>query len=493
MAQLTVNNLTFSYDGSYTAVFENAGFMADTSWRLGLTGRNGRGKTTLLHILLGRLPHQGSVSMPITPVYFPFEVTDPSQLTLFLMQEMAADEPEWKLRREMNLLHVDEDALYRPYHTLSNGEQTKVQLAALFARDDVYPMVDEPTNHLDMHGRAQVADYLCSKNGFLLVSHDRAFLNRCVDHILSINRGDIAVRKGDYDSFAQDMERQNQHELNENERLQKDIKRLTESARRTAQWSQSIEKGKYSIDSGSGQAYDKGYIGARSADMMKRSLVAVRRQERAAEEKSKLLKNVERVGALKLSPLAHPKQVLADIRNASVQYGGKTINSHISFTLQQGARIALAGANGTGKSSILRSICGLSTALKGEISIAGNMTISYVPQSTDGLCGDLRAFLADRALDETLFKAILRNMDFGREQFDKDLSELSRGQKKKILLAQSLAKPAHLYVWDEPLNYIDILSRAQIEDLLLAARPTMLLVEHDRTFLETVCTEVIEL
>ncbi len=491
MARLSIQNLTFGYEGSYDNVFENVTVELDTRWRLGLTGRNGRGKTTLLRLLLGDLSYQGDIRVPLTPAYFPFPIDDASLPTLALMERLAGGAEEWRLRLEMNLLKVDEDALLRPYETLSKGEQTKAQLAALFAREDAYPLIDEPTNHLDLHGRDLVAEYLRGKDGFLLVSHDRAFLNRCVDHVLSINRGDITVRKGDYDTFEQDLERQNQHELDENQRLKKDIHRLEESARRTAEWSRSIEKTKYHIASDA--AYDKGYIGARSADMMKRSLSTLRRQERAIQEKSKLLKNVETVGELKLSPLAHPKQVLVTVKNGAVRYGDRTVCEGVSFTLRQGERLALAGPNGAGKSSILQSVCGLSAALSGDVSFASGLLISYVPQSTDGLEGGLSAFLSQHRLDETLFKAILRNMDFGREQFDKDLDDLSQGQKKKILLAKSLCQSAHLYVWDEPLNYIDIFSRTQVEQLLLRFQPTMLLVEHDRAFLTKVCTGVVEL
>ena len=160
----------------------------------------------------------------------------------------------------------------------------------------------------------------------------------------------------------------------------------------------------------------------------------------------------------------------------------------------RGKTVAFTGNSGVGKSSVLKSLCGLSNALEGDVRLASGLSISYVPQETDGLSGGMRAFIQSNALDETLFKAILRNMDFEREQFEKDLGELSQGQKKKILLARSLCTPAHLYVWDEPLNYIDVLSRVQVEKLICGYGPTLLLVEHDKTFLNNVCTrENIEL
>ena len=180
--QLSIRNLSFMYEGSYEPVFENLSINLDTRWKLGLIGRNGRGKTTLLSLMLGKYPYQGVIENPLTPVYFPFEVADPTQLTLFVMQQAAPDAEDWQLMREMNLLKVTEDALYRPFDTLSKGEQTKALLCALFAREDVYPLIDEPTNHLDQHGRELVADYLRSKDGFLLVSHDRAFLLQKTSH-----------------------------------------------------------------------------------------------------------------------------------------------------------------------------------------------------------------------------------------------------------------------------------------------------------------------
>lgn len=142
--------------------------------------------------------------------------------------------------------------------------------------------------------------------------------------------------------------------------------------------------------------------------------------------------------------------------------------------------------NGAGKSSILKTLCGLSDALTGDVRLAGGLKISYVPQETDFLQGSMGDYIRGNGLDEPLFKAILRNLDMGRECFERDMASLSQGQKKKVLLAQSLCTPAHLYIWDEPLNYIDVLSRIQIEQLILEHQPTLLLVEHDKAFVEKV-------
>lgn len=487
--QLNVRDLSFTYEGSYSPVFDHVSFHVDTSWHLGLIARNGRGKTTLLRLMQGLHAYSGHIDLPLTPVYFPFPVDDPQQLTLFVMQAAAPEAEDWQLIRECNLLQLTEDALYRPFATLSRGEQTKALLAALFSREDVYPLIDEPTNHLDAHGRELVADYLRRKDGFLLVSHDRAFLNRCIDHVLSLNKSDIWVMQGNYDTWEERLTQQNDYEQARNEGLKKDIRRMEEAARRTAEWSDRVEATKIGFG-----PCDRGAIGHKAAKMMARSMATRARQERAIEEKQSLLHNLEKVGDLKLTNLRHPKSVLLDVQDGRVCYGQRTVAEGITFQLRQGDRVALTGRNGAGKSSILKALCGQGGALDGKVSIASNLVISYVPQETDFLRGDMRSFIQQSGVDETLFKAILRNMDFGRELFDQPIHAMSQGQKKKLLLARSLCIPAHLYVWDEPLNYIDVYSRKQVEALIAQSQPTLLLVEHDAVFLENVCTrDAIEL
>lgn len=497
--QVSIRDLSFTYDGSYTPVFEHVSFNFDTSWRLGLIGRNGKGKTTLLRLLMRQYKPQGRIDMPLTPVYFPYPVEDASASTREVMLSAAPDAAEWQLICELNQLEVDDSVLDRPFSTLSKGEQTKVLLAALFARDDVYPLIDEPTNHLDTHGRELVADYLRRKGGrssaagFLLVSHDRAFLNRCIEHVLSLNRSDVWVMQGNYDTWEARLNQQNEYEQGRNEALRRDIRHLEESARRSAEWASKAEKGKFHVPESVSAIVDRGFVGAKAAAVMKKAGNAVRRKERAIEEKRSLLHNVERVGDLKLTVLQHPKDVLISVTDAAVVYDGRTVCEGITFTLRRGERIALAGPNGCGKSSVLKALVGCGGSLSGQISIAPNLVVSYVPQQTDDLCGTVEGFIRESGVDETLFKAILRNMDFTRDLFDRPIERMSQGQKKKLLLARSLCIPAHLYVWDEPMNYIDVLSRVQLEGLLMEYAPTLLLVEHDAVFLERVCTRVIDL
>ena len=200
MSLINVTDLPFSYDGSYENIFENASFQLDTEWKLGFTGRNGRGKTTFLNLLLGKYTYKGKISASVSFEYFPFEVEDKTQFTIDVIRSYAESIENWKILRELNLLDVSEDILYRSFETLSNGERTKALLAALFLKENSFLLIDEPTNHLDAEARKAVCSYLNRKKGFILVSHDRAFLDGCIDHILSINRTDIETQKGNFSS-----------------------------------------------------------------------------------------------------------------------------------------------------------------------------------------------------------------------------------------------------------------------------------------------------
>lgn len=179
------------------------------------------------------------------------------------------------------------------------------------------------------------------------------------------------------------------------------------------------------------------------------------------------------------------------MKNVTVFYGVHTICRDISFDIEVGDRLCLSGNNGSGKSSILKLICGERIPYRGELIVGSGLKISYVSQSTSFLNGNLSDFAQTFELDESLFKAILRKLDFSRGQFGKDMSDFSGGQKKKVLIAKSLCEKAHLYIWDEPLNYIDIISRMQIEELLREFKPTILFVEHDNLFCKNVATKTI--
>ena len=240
-------------------------------------------------------------------------------------------------------------------------------------------------------------------------------------------------------------------------------------------------------------AADKGYVGHKSAKMMKRSKTIEKRKQQAIEQKAVLLKNVESVNALKMNPESYHSDMLVSFSEAAVIYEDRVVSRPVSFQVRTGDRVFIEGKNGSGKSSLLKLLVGEPPEHTGIVTVGSGLRISYVPQDTSYLTGTLEEFAEKNNLEESLFKTVLRKMDFERVQFEKDMKEFSGGQKKKVLIAKSLCERAHLYVWDEPLNFIDVYSRMQIEQLIEKFSPTMLLVEHDMAFRDAVATKVIEI
>ena len=488
MSLIQVSNLTFAYEGSYEPIFENVSFRLDTNWKLGFTGRNGRGKTTFLNLLQGKFPYQGSISASVSFSYFPYSVRDKSVTALEVVEEIYPDYEYWRLSREMNLLQLEDEVLYRPFETLSNGEQTKLMLAVLFLKENNFLLIDEPTNHLDIHGRTLVSRYLSGKRGFILVSHDRAFLDGCVDHILSINKTNIEVCRGNFSTWYENKQRQDAFEQAENEKLKREIRRLEETAREKANWSDRVEATKIGE-----HAYDRGYIGHKAEKMMTRSKAIEKRQQAAIDEKSKLLKNIEREDVLKIFQSEFHGKRLVSLQDVSIRYGDTPVRGGVTFEINRGDRIALQGANGSGKSSLIKLICGEEIPYSGTVRIGTGLDISLVTQDTSFLRGSLQELARSSGIDESLFLAMLAKLDVPKAQMEKDMASLSAGQKKKVLLARSICQKAHLHIWDEPMNYIDVISRMQIEQLLIEYKPTILFVEHDKMFCDHIATKCVSL
>ena len=492
MSLINVNKLTFGYEGSLNNVFEDVSFNIDTDWKLGLIGRNGKGKTTFLKLLLGKYEYKGTISKNVEFDYFPFEVKDKEQMSIDIVHEIAPNVEDWEIIKELSLLNTDAEILYRNFNILSGGEQIKILLISLFLKGNNFLLIDEPTNHLDTETRNNLVEYLKKKKGFILVSHDRNLLDKVVDHIISINNTNIDIQKGNFSSWQENKNKQDNFELMQNEKLQKDINRLEVAAKNTANWSDKIEKSKYNTTN-SGSKIDRGYVGHQSAKMMRKSKVMEKRIEKEIEQKSNLLNNIDRNDSLKIIPIESKKNPLIIADDLQIIYNSKTIFNKISFEIKNGDRVAITGRNGIGKSSILKLIVGNKIQYKGNLKIANDLKISYVSQSTENLKGTLKEYALQNKVDESIFKSMLTKMGFSKLEFSKDISQMSEGQKKKVLIAKSISESANIYIWDEPLNYIDILTRIQIEDAILKYKPTLIFVEHDETFIKKVATNIIQL
>ena len=202
---------------------------------------------------------------------------------------------------------------------------------------------------------------------------------------------------------------------------------------------------------------------------------------------------LDRSDNLKLIPLTTNRNPLIWLNNLQIKYNNKEIFNPISFEVNDGDRIAIIGKNGIGKSSILKLLLREELQYNGNFKIINDLKISYVSQSTDNLKGKLKLFAKENNVDESIFKAMLIKMGLSQNDFDTNIQDMSEGQKKKVLIAKSISEQANIYVWDEPLNYIDIITREQIEDTILKYNPTIIFVEHDERFIEKIATKIIKL
>lgn len=497
MGTIQISNLFFKYDQMADWLFSGVDLSIDSSWSLGLIGRNGRGKSSLLHLLMGDLAFSGSIVSDLSFSYYPQPVADASLLAREVAVSVAGleDYDVWRVETEMEKLQIDLSVLDRAFETLSPGEQTKVLLAAMFADDGGFQLLDEPTNHLDIEGREVVADYLRGKRGFIVVSHDRGFLNSVIDHVISINRNDIDVYQGNFDTWKREKTAADESERREKTQLQKDIKKLRASAAKKENWAQQTEKSKSkNIKMDQHTNLDKGFLGHKSAKMMKKASNIQKRADQAIEQKQGLLKNIEITDPISLNyvEIKHYDQVISandfQMVNSAIQ------TPSVSFKVKTGQVTALLGKNGIGKSTIFKQIMGLDQPFeqKGELQIKKSIKISYLPQETK-IRGTIVQVAEKEQYDVERIFSNLRKLGFERELFNDPIESMSQGQKRKVSLAISLAQEANLYLWDEPFNYLDVITRDQIIAAIRKQHPTMLIIDHDIGLIDEIADEKVVL
>ena len=496
MSTIELKKLTFGFGNQTQLLFDQTNLIIDTNWKLALIGRNGRGKTTLLKLIMGAYLYQGSIVHQTAFNYFPQPIKDRTQLTYFVLTEQN-DIESWRIEKELNLLQADPNILWRPFDSLSGGEQTKALLALLFSDDQHYPLIDEPTNHLDQWSRQQVAKYLKAKNqGFILVSHDRSFVDEVVDHVVAIEKQQLMLYQGNFSVYEEQKAIRDNYEIEQNKKLKSEISRLKRTATEKAEWSRGRERDKYGKPNvkGSGAIFDTGAIGARAARTMKRSKTLVNHMEQRIEAKEQLLKEIETTDSLIMNVKSSYHRRLLVVENLQLVYDNQALFQPVSFQLETGQRIALQGPNGSGKSSIIHYLLGtFSGQERGSVDLAQNIPISYVRQNYEDNHGTLPEFAQEHHL---VYEELLNNLHklgLERQVFENRIEDMSMGQRKRVELAKSLATPAELFIWDEPLNYLDVFNHEQLEQVIKLVKPTMLIIEHDKTFINSIATQVIKL
>ncbi|MGE5314816.1 MAG: ATP-binding cassette domain-containing protein, partial [Acidobacteriota bacterium] len=455
MSMIALNSVSFQYESSPEPVFTDLTLSIDTAWKTGLVGRNGRGKSTLLSLISGAIePAGGSVERPVPAALFPMPVHDPGAAAHDVIRRLIAPYREWEaemerllksgreedlsaygeiaqayerhhgytidamIERECAELGLGAPMLARPVSSLSGGEQTRLMIAALFLKTDAFPLLDEPTNHLDMNGRSALADYLSHKNGFIVVSHDRSFLDGCCDHIVSLNRSDLRIFPGNYTAWNLQMRVEEETERARSANLAREITALEKAARRQRTWSAVTEKEKKS-------APDSGFVSHKAAKMMKRALSNEQRVEKHLEEKKTLLKNAETVRPLIMSEAEGAPDIVLSVENIGITIGGRPIIRDLSFTLRRGERLALIGDNGSGKTTLLRMLRGELQPESGAFHIPRYLEVAHGLQHPLWASGMLHEHLRHAGIDETRFRIIMGAFGIQGDIFDRPLETFS--------------------------------------------------------------------
>ncbi|WP_125606593.1 ribosomal protection-like ABC-F family protein [Lapidilactobacillus bayanensis] len=500
MGSIKIVNLSFRYDDAGLNIFNHLNLDLDSSWKLGLVGRNGRGKTTFLNLLRKRLQGLGQIQTQLNFSYFPIEINNSENMTLYELQSQVSFE-QWELERELNLLNVDVNLLWQPFKTLSGGEQTKVLLALSFIDQNSFPLIDEPTNHLDVSSRDQIAQYLAKHDrGYIVVSHDRDFLNQVTDHILAIENTEIHLYQGNYAAYEATKNNRDAFNAEKNQKLKGQIKSLQQKSTQFRNWSDNIEASKY--DGKKTQAIinrraqiNKAAVGHAAEKMMRKALNVEHRLDRQVEAKKALMTNIEAMPDLTMNFKPDYHHVLLETKHFSLQIQDKKLFHDLNLQIKNHAIVSLEGKNGSGKSTFLKMLLGQFDHVnyQGKFELANGVQISYLPQNFVEYTGTLSQFAEKQQISYEALLNNLKKMGFPRASFTTKIEEMSMGQQKRVALAKSLVEPAALYLWDEPANYLDVFNQDQLIKLLKEIQPAMLLIEHDQYFIQQVASQRIQL
>lgn len=511
----SINNISVAFGGE--TLFDDVSFIINDRDRIGLVGKNGTGKSTLLRIIKGiQAPDQGGTVIPegATVGFLPQEMAIGSNMTVReeartafgemqkLEERIREDEYQIKVRTdfesesyhhlilrhaeaierfhligghliEENLekvltgLGFEKDDFSRPLQTFSSGWQMRITLAKILLQHPDLILLDEPTNHLDIESIQWLEEFLASYAGaVILVSHDRAFLDNVTHRTIEISLGKIYDYKSNYSGFV----------VMREERLESQIATYNNQQRQIQQIERFIERFRYKSTKAR-QVQSK----IKMLDRMDRIIVDI--PDNAAIR-------------FRFPPAPHAGKIILETDTLGKEYPQKKVLSGISFSVIKNDRIAFVGRNGEGKTTLARILAGR-TEFTGKLKYGTNVVIGYFAQDqSDPLDPGKTVF---QTVDEiasgdmrTRVKAILGGFLFTGEDIEKKVKVLSGGEKSRLSLARMLFTPSNLLILDEPTNHLDIRSKDVLKNALLQYDGTMILVSHDRDFLQGLTKRVFE-
>ena len=512
---LSCNNITKTF-GTDT-ILSDCSFHIEEREKAAIVGPNGAGKSTLLKIIMGRLPADDgtvTISKDKTLGYLAQHQNLSSDGTIYdellsvkkdiiaLEEKIRETEQQMKnatgeqldtlldqytkMNHQFELengyayqseivgvlkgLGFTEDDFSLPVNTLSGGQKTRVALGKLLLSKPDIILLDEPTNHLDMESIRWLENYLLGYNGsVIIVAHDRYFLDRIVTKIIEIENTHVTVFSGNYTAYADKKKILRNMQLKEYLNQQREIKYQQEVITKLKQFNR-----------------EKSIKRAESREKMLDKLEVV---DKPAEINDKM--NIE------LNPSVISGNDVLSVSHLSKAFDDNTLFTDISFDIKRGERVALIGNNGTGKTTILKIINDILPADSGEIKLGSKVTIGYYDQEHHVLDPDKTLFdeLQDAYpdLNNTQIRNTLAAFLFTNDDVFKYIRDLSGGERGRVSLAKLMLSNANFLILDEPTNHLDMVSKEILENALNSYTGTVLYVSHDRYFINTTATRIIEL
>lgn len=512
---LSCNNITKTF-GTDT-ILSDCSFHIEEREKAAIVGPNGAGKSTLLKIIMGRLPADDgtvTISKDKTLGYLAQHQNLSSGGTIYdellsvkkdiiaLEEKIRETEQQMKnatgeqldtlldqytkMNHQFELengyayqseivgvlkgLGFTEDDFSLPVNTLSGGQKTRVALGKLLLSKPDIILLDEPTNHLDMESIRWLENYLLGYNGsVIIVAHDRYFLDRIVTKIIEIENTHVTVFSGNYTAYADKKKILRNMQLKEYLNQQREIKHQQEVITKLKQFNR-----------------EKSIKRAESREKMLDKLEVV---DKPAEINDKM--NIE------LNPSVISGNDVLSVSHLSKAFDDNTLFTDISFDIKRGERVALIGNNGTGKTTILKIINDILPADSGEIKLGSKVTIGYYDQEHHVLDPDKTLFdeLQDAYpdLNNTQIRNTLAAFLFTNDDVFKYIRDLSGGERGRVSLAKLMLSNANFLILDEPTNHLDMVSKEILENALNSYTGTVLYVSHDRYFINTTATRIIEL
>ncbi len=508
MIEISLNKINKNY--GFNSVLNDLSFDIKTGERVALIGSNGCGKTTTLRLIMSlEKPDSGNINVRkeskigyLTQIP-PLEKDDVLASVVYLrgvkdlidlenkinsfvdsmnssdkdIKELAKLQEEFRIKGGYQLkekiekikygFKISESILNTKYNLLSGGEKTIINLASLVLSNPDILLLDEPTNHLDIDTLEWFEDYLINyKGALLIVSHDRYFMDRVCNKIISIEHGHEDIYYGNYSYYLEESDKRFLLEMQKYKNQQKEIKAIKEAIIRLKEW---------------GTKADNPIFFRRASSMEKR----LERMEKIDKPISKKELNIN------LSTTSRSANWVLDIKNLSLEIDSKSllINSNMNVYFKE--RVCLMGKNGCGKTTLIKSIINNTNE---SIKLGVNVSIGYIPQEIRFENEELSVYEYMRSIfvgSESELRSKLFKFYFGEEAISKKLKVISGGEKVRIKLLELILKKANFLILDEPTNHIDIDTRELLEESLLDFDGTILFISHDRYFINKIATKIV--